>query len=76
MNGAGLGSKYFEELEKTVQTERAPFAGRRVRATKHHALAFVGESKMLGIPIAHLITVGGLEEDAAYSKDAARAARL
>jgi len=37
---------------------------------KHHALAFVGESKMLRIPFAHLITIRGFEEDTADSKDA------
>src|ERR1019366_2973681 len=37
---------------------------------KHHALAFVSESKMLRIPFAHLITISGFEEDTANSKDA------
>ncbi len=37
---------------------------------KHHASAFVGESKMLRIPFAHLIAISGFEEDAADSKDA------
>ena len=37
---------------------------------KHHALAFVSESKMLRIPFAHLITISGFEEDTADSKDA------
>src|SRR3984957_9448262 len=37
---------------------------------KHRALAFVSESKMLRIPFAHLITIGGFEEDTADSKDA------
>src|SRR6185436_19578704 len=38
---------------------------------KHHAFAFVSESKMLRIPFAHLITIGGFEEDTADSEDAA-----
>src|SRR5262249_33124125 len=37
---------------------------------KHHAFAFVSESKMLRIPFAHLITISGFEEDTADSKDA------
>src|SRR5207245_4649562 len=37
---------------------------------KHHALAFVSESKMLRIPFAHLITISGFEEDTADSKNA------
>src|SRR5258708_39070208 len=37
---------------------------------KHHALAFVSESKVLRIPFAHLITISGFEEDTANSKDA------
>src|ERR1039458_2549168 len=37
---------------------------------KHHAMAFVSESKMLRIPFAHLITISGFEEDTADSKDA------
>src|ERR1700730_697917 len=37
---------------------------------KHHASAFVSESKMLRIPFAHLITISGFEEDTADSKDA------
>ena len=36
---------------------------------KHRAIAFVGESKMLRIPFAHLITMSGFEEDTADSKD-------
>src|SRR5215471_20302046 len=36
---------------------------------KHHAIAFVSESKMLRIPFAHLITISGFEEDTADSKD-------
>ena len=37
---------------------------------ERHASAFVSESKMLRIPFAHLITIGGFEEDTADSKDA------
>src|SRR5258708_39324130 len=37
---------------------------------KHHALAFVSESKMLRIPFAHLITISRFEEDTTDSKDA------
>ena len=37
---------------------------------KHRAFAFVSESKMLRIPFAHLITIGGFEEDTADAKDA------
>jgi hypothetical protein len=37
---------------------------------KLDALAFVSESKMLRVPFAHLIAIGGFEEDTADSKDA------
>src|SRR6202022_5133097 len=37
---------------------------------KHHAMAFVSESKMLRIPFPHLIAMSGLEEDTADSKNA------